>query len=53
MTLVLRSRADITPDYSPYEAGLGFCVKLDKGDFLGAEALARLEAARPERKRCG
>ena len=30
---------DITPDYSPYEAGLGFCVKLDKGDFIGREAL--------------
>jgi len=33
--------ADITPDYTPYEAGLGFCVALDKGDFQGAEALAR------------
>lgn len=30
---------DITPDYIPYEAGLGFCVKLDKGDFIGREAL--------------
>ncbi len=33
--------ADITPDYTPYEAGLGFCVALGKGDFLGAESLAR------------
>jgi len=31
--------ADITPDETPYEAGLGFAVKLDKGDFLGREAL--------------
>ena len=30
---------DITPDYTPYEAGLGFCVKLNKGDFTGREAL--------------
>ncbi len=31
--------ADITPDDTPYEAGLGFAVKLDKGDFLGRDAL--------------
>ncbi len=32
--------SDITPDDNPYEAGLGFGVKLDKGDFIGKEALA-------------
>jgi glycine cleavage system T protein len=38
---------DITPEDTPYEAGLGFAVKLDKGDFLGREALlARQEAKR-------
>jgi 4-methylaminobutanoate oxidase (formaldehyde-forming) len=37
--------ADITADDTPYEAGLGFAVKLDK-DFLGKEALA----AEPERQ---
>ena len=31
--------AEVTPEYSPYEAGLGFCVRLDKGDFIGREAL--------------
>ncbi len=31
--------ADITPDENPYEAGLGFAVKLDKGDFVGRDAL--------------
>ena len=31
--------ADITPDESPFEAGLGFAVKLDKGDFVGRDAL--------------
>jgi glycine cleavage system aminomethyltransferase T len=32
--------ADITPEDTPFEAGLGFAVKLDKGAFLGSEALA-------------
>ena len=30
--------ADITPDETPYQAGLGFAVKLDK-EFIGREAL--------------
>src|SRR5439155_19303588 len=42
--------ADVTPDETPYEAGLGFAVKLDKGDFVGREAL--LAAAEPERRLC-
>jgi 4-methylaminobutanoate oxidase (formaldehyde-forming) len=36
--------ADITPSDNPYEAGLGFCVRLGKGDFLGREALLRVKA---------
>ena len=32
--------ADISPEDTPFEAGLGFAVKLDKGDFVGREALA-------------
>jgi glycine cleavage system aminomethyltransferase T/glycine/D-amino acid oxidase-like deaminating enzyme len=40
--------ADITPEDTPWEAGLGFAVKLDKGDFLGREAL--LERREPERR---
>lgn len=32
---------DLTPDDTPYEAGLGFAVKLDKpGGFIGREAVA-------------
>jgi glycine cleavage system aminomethyltransferase T len=39
--------ADITPDETPYEGGLGFCVKPDKpGGFIGREALAQAEPAR-------
>ncbi len=40
--------ADITPEDTPWEAGLGFAVKLDKGDFIGREAL--LERREPGRK---
>ena len=31
--------ADITPDETPYEAGLDFALKLDKSEFIGREAL--------------
>ena len=31
--------SEISPDYNPYEAGLGFAVKLDKPDFIGKDAL--------------
>ena len=44
--------ADITPDYSPYEAGLGFCVKLGKGEFLGRDALAQIKEAGVGQKLC-
>ncbi len=30
---------DLTPDYTPYEAGLGFCVRLSKPEFIGKKAL--------------
>jgi len=42
--------ADMTPEETPYEAGLGFAVKLDKGDFVGRDAL--LARPEPERKLC-
>ena len=42
--------SDISPDDTPYEAGLGFAVKLDKGDFIGRDAL--LAATEPERRLC-
>ena len=41
--------SDITADDNPYEAGLGFAVKLDK-EFLGKQAL--LEAGEPTRRLC-
>jgi glycine cleavage system T protein len=36
--------ADITPADTPDEAGLGFCVRLGKGDFIGRRALQRVRA---------
>jgi len=44
--------ADVTPDYTPYEAGLGFCVKLDRGDFQGRDALLRQREEGLTRKLC-
>ena len=44
--------SDLTPAENPYEAGLGFCVRLHKGDFIGRDALLRIKAAGVERKLC-
>ncbi len=40
---------DITPDETPHEAGLGFCVRSDRS-FIGSDALARTEPR--QRLRC-
>jgi 4-methylaminobutanoate oxidase (formaldehyde-forming) len=40
--------SDVTSEDTPFEAGLGFAVKLDKGEFIGREAL--LERTEPERR---
>lgn len=42
--------SDITPDDNPFEAGLGFGVKLNKGDFIGREALVNAKEAPLTRK---
>jgi glycine cleavage system aminomethyltransferase T/glycine/D-amino acid oxidase-like deaminating enzyme len=40
--------ADITPDETPYEGGVGFCVKLDKpGGFVGQDALVEARERGP------
>ncbi|MDP9228214.1 MAG: FAD-dependent oxidoreductase, partial [Actinomycetota bacterium] len=45
--------ADITPDETPYEGGVGFCVKLDKdGGFIGREALVAAEERGPRTRLC-
>ena len=45
---------DITPDETPFEAGLGFAVALDKeADFIGRDALVAAKAAGPRKRlRC-
>jgi glycine cleavage system aminomethyltransferase T/glycine/D-amino acid oxidase-like deaminating enzyme len=45
--------ADITPDETPYEGGVGFCAKLDKeGGFIGRDALAEAKDRGPRTRLC-
>lgn len=44
---------DITEETNPYEAGLGWLVKLDKGDFIGREALETIQSEGPQRALVG
>ena len=44
--------SDVTPDETPYEGGLGFCVRMDKDDFVGRAALERLGTAPSRRLAC-
>jgi dimethylglycine oxidase len=43
---------EIHTEYNPYEAGLGFAVKLKKGEFLGRSALERVKSEGIKRKLC-
>ncbi len=44
---------ELSETITPLEAGLGFFVKLDKGDFIGREALAKQKEAGLSRKLVG
>lgn len=44
--------AEIHTEYNPLEAGLGFAVKLKKGDFMGRAALEKIKAEGLKRKLC-
>lgn len=44
---------DMDDTTNPYEAGLGWTVKLDKPDFIGREALASVKESGPERTTVG
>jgi aminomethyltransferase len=44
---------DIDETTNPIEAGLGWVVKMDKGDFVGREALEQIKAKGPARKLVG
>jgi aminomethyltransferase len=41
---------DIDQHTNPLEAGLGWIVKLDKGDFVGKEPIQRMKQEKPKRK---
>jgi 4-methylaminobutanoate oxidase (formaldehyde-forming) len=41
---------DITPEVTPFEAGLGFAVRTGKGDFMGREALVQAQESPPRQK---
>ena len=43
---------DIHTEYNPYEAGIGFAVCMDKGDFIGRAALAKVRAQDARRRLC-
>lgn len=44
---------DLDEEHTPLEAGLGWITKLDKGDFIGREALAAQKESGVERKLVG
>ncbi|HKW07220.1 MAG TPA: glycine cleavage system aminomethyltransferase GcvT [Candidatus Dormibacteraeota bacterium] len=44
---------DMDETVNAYEAGLGWTVKLDKGEFVGREALQKVKAEGPRRKLVG
>jgi aminomethyltransferase len=44
---------EISEQINPYEAGLGWVVKLDKGDFIGRTALQQVKAEGARRKLVG
>ncbi|CAN5481439.1 glycine cleavage system aminomethyltransferase GcvT [soil metagenome] len=44
---------DLNEETNPIEAGLGWVVKLDKGAFVGSEAISKVKQNGPERKLIG
>ena len=57
-TLRLESRMplygnELADDISPLEAGLGWAVKLDKGEFIGREAIAAVKKSGAPRRTVG
>lgn len=44
---------ELDREHNPYEANMGRVVKLDKGEFVGRDALAAVERSGPQRKLVG
>lgn len=43
---------ELTPEYTPFDAGLGFCVALDKPDFIGKDTLMKIKVGGPKWRLC-
>ena len=43
---------DMTTEHDPYEAGLGFAVRMDAGDFVGRDAIEQRRARTARRLTC-
>ena len=43
---------DIHTEYNPYEAGIGFAVRMRKGNFIGRDRLREIRAQGPARRLC-
>ena len=43
---------DIHTEYNPYEAGIGFAVRMRKGNFIGRDELREIRAQGPTRRLC-
>jgi glycine cleavage system T protein len=44
--------SDIHTEYNPYEAGMGWMVRLNKGEFIGRSALTKAKNAPLKRRLC-
>lgn len=44
---------ELGDEISPYEAGLGWAVKLDAAEFVGRDAMAKVKADKPRRRIVG
>ena len=44
--------SELSPEYTPYDAGIGFCVDLKKDEVIGKAALARIKAEGAKWKLC-
>jgi aminomethyltransferase len=44
---------ELSKEITPLEAGLGFAVKLDDGDFIGKDVLVKQKAEKTTRRLCG
>ena len=43
---------DIHTEFNPYEAGIGFAVRMGKGDFLGRDELRKIRTQGLTRRLC-